>query len=69
MNLPIYYKNIFSKPHHLLCAHTGKEFDFPFIARRMLIHDGATFKTQFIRKKALGNSSLRHAVIMEIWRL
>ncbi|MAY84917.1 MAG: 3'-5' exonuclease [Flavobacteriales bacterium] len=23
---------------HLLCAHNGKEFDFPFLARRMLIH-------------------------------
>jgi 3'-5' exonuclease len=29
----------FYKPHHLLCAHNGKEFDFPFIARRMLIHN------------------------------
>ncbi|SHF69412.1 hypothetical protein SAMN05444483_10275 [Salegentibacter echinorum] len=29
----------FSKPKHLLCAHNGKEFDFPFIARRLLIHD------------------------------
>lgn len=28
----------FCKPHHLLCAHNGKEFDFPYIARRMLIH-------------------------------
>lgn len=30
--------NHFSKPYHLLCAHNGKEFDFPFIARRMVIH-------------------------------
>lgn len=29
--------NHFSKPKQLLCAHNGKEFDFPFIARRMLI--------------------------------
>lgn len=29
----------FNKPQHLLCAHNGKEFDFPFLARRMLIHD------------------------------
>jgi DNA polymerase elongation subunit (family B) len=28
----------FNKPNHLLCAHNGKEFDFPFIARRMIIH-------------------------------
>jgi DNA polymerase elongation subunit (family B) len=24
--------------YHRLCAHNGKEFDFPFIARRMLVH-------------------------------
>jgi 3'-5' exonuclease len=27
----------YNKPVHLLCAHNGKEFDFPYIARRMLI--------------------------------
>ena len=26
------------KKEHVLCAHNGKEFDFPFIARRMLIN-------------------------------
>jgi 3'-5' exonuclease len=28
----------FSKDNHLLCAHNGKEFDYPYIARRMLVH-------------------------------
>ncbi|MFH1121725.1 MAG: 3'-5' exonuclease [Bacteroidota bacterium] len=28
----------YNKPEYLLCAHNGKEFDFPFIARRMLIN-------------------------------
>ena len=28
----------FDTNYHLLCAHNGKEFDFPYIARRMLIH-------------------------------
>lgn len=28
----------FNSPEHLLCAHNGKEFDFPYIARRMVIH-------------------------------
>jgi uncharacterized protein YprB with RNaseH-like and TPR domain len=28
----------YNKPEFLLCAHNGKEFDFPFIARRMLIN-------------------------------
>jgi DNA polymerase elongation subunit (family B) len=27
----------FSKQEHVLCAHNGKEFDFPYIARRMII--------------------------------
>ena len=35
------FKNLldthFNKPKHLLCAHNGKEFDFPYIARRMII--------------------------------
>ena len=29
----------FGKPQQLLCAHNGKEFDFPYIARRMIIHE------------------------------
>lgn len=28
----------FAKKSNILCAHNGKEFDFPFIARRMIIH-------------------------------
>ena len=28
----------FSKSHHRLCAHNGKEFDFPYLCRRMLIN-------------------------------
>jgi len=30
--------NHYNKPQHLLCAHNGKEFDFPYLARRMLIN-------------------------------
>jgi len=30
--------NHFNETNHLLCAHNGKEFDFPYIARRMIIH-------------------------------
>jgi len=29
----------FSQAKHLLCAHNGKEFDFPYIARRMIINN------------------------------
>lgn len=28
----------FNTPNHLLCAHNGKEFDFPYIARRALVN-------------------------------
>lgn len=28
----------FAKKSNLLCAHNGKEFDFPFLIRRMIIH-------------------------------
>lgn len=28
----------FSKAPHLLCGHNGKEFDFPYIARRMIVN-------------------------------
>ncbi|MFY9242545.1 MAG: 3'-5' exonuclease [Polaribacter sp.] len=28
----------FAKKTNVLCAHNGKEFDFPFIARRMIVH-------------------------------
>ena len=37
------FKNLlnthFNEPKHLLCGHNGKEFDFPYIARRMIIHN------------------------------
>nr|WP_299031873.1 3'-5' exonuclease [uncultured Tenacibaculum sp.] len=37
------FKNLldthFNRPNHLLCAHNGKEFDFPYIARRMIINE------------------------------
>jgi len=30
--------NKFNSPSWLMCAHNGKEFDFPFMARRILIN-------------------------------
>ncbi len=31
-------KEHFNSDSHLLCAHNGKEFDFPYISRRMVVH-------------------------------
>ena len=38
LDFKVLLDNHFFKACHLLCAHNGKEFDFPFIARRMVIH-------------------------------
>ena len=40
----------FSRPYHRLCAHNGKEFDFPYIARRMMVHSGITPALQIAGK-------------------
>lgn len=31
-------KNHFNSPSHYLCGHNGKEFDFPYISRRMIVN-------------------------------
>ena len=64
------FKNLlishFSQPNHLLCAHNGKEFDFPYIARRMVIH-GITlpYKLNLFGKKPW---EVPHLDTMELWK-
>lgn len=56
----------FNRPHHLLCAHNGKEFDFPFIARRMLIHRiDLPFKLNLFGKKPW---EVPHLDTLELWK-
>ncbi|WP_190810535.1 3'-5' exonuclease [Flagellimonas sp. S3867] len=56
----------FSKAMHLLCAHNGKEFDFPYIARRMLIHDiELPYKLNLFGKKPW---EVPHLDTMELWK-
>ena len=63
-------ENHFSQSKHLLCAHNGKEFDFPYIARRMIIHQiELPSKLNLFGKKTVGSTSSRHDGTMEIWRL
>lgn len=38
LNFAELLENKFNTPYHVLCAHNGKEFDFPYIARRMIIN-------------------------------
>ena len=56
----------FNLPHHLLCAHNGKEFDFPYIARRMIINRVALpQKLSLFGKKPW---EIPHLDTMELWK-
>ncbi|WP_298517196.1 3'-5' exonuclease [uncultured Kordia sp.] len=56
----------FNRPHHLLCAHNGKEFDFPYIARRMIINRiTLPFKLNLFGKKPW---EIAHLDTMELWK-
>ena len=56
----------FSKSHHRLCAHNGKEFDFPFLARRMLKHQIALPNLlQLMGKKPW---EIPHIDTLELWK-
>jgi uncharacterized protein YprB with RNaseH-like and TPR domain len=56
----------FNSPDHILCAHNGKEFDFPYIARRGLING-------LKLPKILDNSGkkpweIKHLDTLELWK-
>ena len=56
----------FNRAKHLLCAHNGKEFDFPFIARRMIIHRiELPSKLNLFGKKPW---EVPHLDTMELWK-
>ncbi|MDX1462781.1 MAG: 3'-5' exonuclease [Marinirhabdus sp.] len=64
------FKNVlethFNRPQHLLCAHNGKEFDFPYIARRMIIHGiSLPFKLNLFGKKPW---EVPHLDTLELWK-
>lgn len=56
----------FNRPHHVLCAHNGKEFDFPFIARRMIINRiTLPSKLNLFGKKPW---EIAHLDTLELWK-
>jgi predicted PolB exonuclease-like 3'-5' exonuclease len=56
----------FSESFHRLCAHNGKEFDFPFLARRMLKHQIALPNLlQLMGKKPW---EIPHIDTLELWK-
>lgn len=56
-----YYDN-----YSLLCAHNGKEFDFPYIARRMLINEIAI--PEILNLAGKKPWEVRHLDTMELWK-
>jgi DNA polymerase elongation subunit (family B) len=56
----------FSAPYHLLCGHNAKEFDFPFIARRMLINGIQLPGSLDIAGKKPWE--IKHLDTMELWK-
>ncbi|MCG2460910.1 3'-5' exonuclease [Flavobacteriaceae bacterium F89] len=64
------FKNLldthFNHSKYLLCAHNGKEFDFPYIARRMIIHRiNLPEKLNLFGKKPW---EIPHLDTMELWK-
>ncbi|MEJ4089862.1 3'-5' exonuclease [Galbibacter orientalis] len=64
------FKNLlethYNEPYKLLCGHNAKEFDFPFIARRMIIHGiKLPTKLNLFGKKPW---EIPHLDTMELWK-
>ncbi|WP_333693316.1 3'-5' exonuclease [Flavobacterium sp.] len=56
----------FSQPHHLLCGHNSKEFDFPFLARRIIINQlQMPAKLNLFGKKPW---EIPHLDTLELWK-
>jgi hypothetical protein len=60
------FKALLDKKKWILCAHNGKEFDFPYLCRRMLIHGIILPEPlQIAGKKPW---EIRHLDTMELWK-
>jgi uncharacterized protein YprB with RNaseH-like and TPR domain len=58
--------NHYQERHHLLCAHNGKEFDFPYICRRLIIQGLPIPEILNIAGKKPWE--VRHLDTMELWK-
>lgn len=59
-------KQHFNSYAHLLCAHNGKEFDFPFLCRRFLINNLPLPKT--LQLQGLKPWEVKHIDTMDLWK-
>ena len=64
------FKNLldenYNSPYHILCGHNAKEFDFPYICRRMLINGIELPETLNIAGKKPWE--IAHLDTMELWK-
>ncbi|PZX50106.1 hypothetical protein LV84_04123 [Algoriphagus ratkowskyi] len=60
------FKALLEKKKWVLCAHNGKEFDFPYLCRRMLINGVALPEPLQISGKKPWE--VRHLDTMELWK-
>ena len=64
------FKNLlddkYNSPYHILCGHNAKEFDFPYICRRMLINGIELPETLNISGKKPWE--IAHLDTMELWK-
>ena len=56
----------FATKRHFLCAHNGKEFDYPFLCRRMIVNGVGLPKILEIAGKKPWE--VRHLDTMELWK-
>lgn len=56
----------FNTANHLLCAHNGKEFDFPFLCRRYLINNLPLPK--MLQIQGLRPWEVKHIDTLDLWK-
>ncbi|PLW92813.1 MAG: 3'-5' exonuclease [Marinilabiliales bacterium] len=56
----------YTSDNHALCAHNGKEFDFPFLCRRMLVHQIPIPK--ILNTQGKKPWEVNHIDTMELWK-
>ena len=61
-----FLKQYFNSQEHYLCAHNGREFDFPYIARRMLIN--GIKPAPILDLQGLKPWEVRHLDTMQMWK-
>lgn len=56
----------FNTKDHFLCAHNGKEFDYPFLCRRMLVNKMS--QPKLLQMQGFKPWEVKHLDTMEMWR-